>query len=278
MSWRCSAVVLSLFLTLGLPCAALEVEVGGSKVKLPAPEGFIEVSTLHPASRQKAETLTPPSNRLLAVYMDQADFEAVNHGQSASWSRYMMVQTDRQSEGFTISLSDFDQVRQVLTNQQDVLLEHVKEQVNGYFDSIQTGDDPRSKIELGNLLPLGVFADNHRRHASESLSKFRRTDQKLDEGYLVAGATNVLHVGNRIIFAYVYTTYESEDDRQWIRQVSDQWSAEILTENPDSPRLSAWFQQFDWARVGDKALIGAIIGGVIGIIITIRRRRRPKIS
>ena len=275
MSWRCSALALPLLLTLGFPCGGVEVEVGGSKIQLPAPKGFTEVSTLHPPSRQLAETLTPPSNRLLTIYMEQADIDAVNNGQSASWSRYMMVQTDRQSEGFTISAPDFAQVREVLTSQQGMLLENVKSQVNGYFESIETGGDPKSKIQVGNLLPLGVFTDENRRHASESLAKYSLTDQTRDEGYLVSGATNVLHVGNRIVFAYVYATYESEDDRQWVRQVSGQWSAEILAGNPDSPHLVALAQRIDWGRVGDKALIGAIIGGVIGVIITIRRRRKP---
>ena len=155
MSWRCRAATASLLLSLGFPCAGVEVDIGGAKVALPAPEGFIEVSSLHPPSRELAETLTPPSNRLLAVYMSQSDLDAVNTGESATWARYMVVQTDRQSESFTIAKSDFDQVREVLTSQQNVLLENVKEQVNGYFESLQTGADPLSRIEVGHLLPLG---------------------------------------------------------------------------------------------------------------------------
>ena len=63
-----------------------------------------------------------------------------------------------------------------------------------------------------------MFADENRRLASESLAKYRLSEQSLDASYLVAGATNVLHVGERVVFAYVYTNYESEDDRVWVRQ------------------------------------------------------------
>ena len=65
MSWRCSGVTCLLLLALSDPGVALEVEVGGTKIELPAPLGFIEVSALHAPSRNLAESLTPPSNRLL---------------------------------------------------------------------------------------------------------------------------------------------------------------------------------------------------------------------
>ena len=166
------------------------------------------------------------------------------------------------------------EAREVLNNQQDILLENVIDQVNGYFDSIQTGSDPQSRIEVGHLLPLGVFVDDRRRLASESLTKYRLSDQTNDDSYLVAGATNVLHVGKRIVFAYVYTIYNNETDREWVRQMSDKWSADILTMNPQSPQLIALAQKIDWNRVGKVALIGAIVGAILGAVIVIRRRRR----
>ena len=128
--------------------------------------------------------------------------------------------------------ADFTQVREVLRNQQDVLLENVQDQVNGYFESIHTGTDPHSRIKVGHLLPLGIFADENRRHASESIAKYRLNEQTDEEGYLVAGATNVLHVARRVVFAYVYSNYAHEADREWVRQVSNEWSGDILSRNP----------------------------------------------
>ena len=271
---RCRCAIFIVLLTLKGPSVAVEVDIGGTTIQLPAPKGFIEVTALHPPSREIAQAITPPNNRLLAIYLHQTDLDAINVGNDATWRRYMMVQTDRQTENFEISDADFIEFRAILKNQQDVLLDKVKDQVDGYFESINTGADPHSKIKVGYLLPLGVFADENRRLASESLSKYRRGNQRDDEGFLVSGATNVLHVEKHIVFAYVYSSYDDENDRRWVRQASDQWSADILTQNPPSLSILRRLQRFDWYQASNIALLGTIIGVGVGAFIFISRRRR----
>ena len=270
---RYKGVVLILLLTEMCSSVAVEVEVGESKIQLPEPDGFVEVTALHAPAREIAQAITPPNNRLLAIYLHRSDLEAINTGKKASWNRYMMVQIDRQTEPFDISGTDFVEFRTTLKTQQEILLNHVRDQVDEYFVAIKTGIEPHTKLKVGYLLPLGIFADENQRLASESLSKYRQGNKKGDDSFLVIGATNVLHIGKHVVFAYVYSHYQDENDRQWVKLTSDQWSADILRANPTSFSLLGRLQQIEWRQFAGLGLLSLFIAAGIGVFFSIRRQR-----
>src|SRR5687767_8310783 len=83
--------------------AQTEVTVGGSPIRIPSPPGFHEVSELSPATRRLAETMTVPGNRLLAVFVSEADLGRLMAGDPAKFERYMMVQAPRDERPFSDS-------------------------------------------------------------------------------------------------------------------------------------------------------------------------------
>ncbi len=71
---------------------AVEVAVGIDNLEFPAPSGFVEISGVSTSARERAESLTPSINRLLAVYLSEEDADRLRRGQPAKWDRYMMIQ------------------------------------------------------------------------------------------------------------------------------------------------------------------------------------------
>ncbi len=55
-------------------------------VQLPVPAGFADPSRALPQMRQLGERMTPPSNRLLAIFMSQADIDSALAG-DLEWVR-----------------------------------------------------------------------------------------------------------------------------------------------------------------------------------------------
>ena len=66
---------------------------------LTAPAGFHEISQLSPANQKLAETMTPPKNRLLAVFVsEESDLERITKEDIPELPRYMLLQVYRQLE------------------------------------------------------------------------------------------------------------------------------------------------------------------------------------
>ena len=251
---------------LSLHCTAVEVAVGESFLILPAPQGFVEISNRDREALALAESLTPPMNRLLAVYLSEADVDVIKAGGSPAWRRYMLVQADRQSEPYRVSGTGFREAKDILRSQQLMLQDRVKDQVDRFFAALDTNEDPRTGIKLGQMLPLGVFGEGNRHLSTETLAKYRSANVQAPDDYLVIGATNVVHIGGKVVFAYVYSTYEGAADRDWVQATSHTWSGDIVKAN----------QLVDWARLDPKVLLVVIIGAiVVALFLYTRRRRTP---
>ena len=70
-------IVFCYFLLAANPVSAdtksIMIDVGGLKFDIKAPVAFHEISSLSPETLQLAETMTPPTNRLLAFFVSEED-------------------------------------------------------------------------------------------------------------------------------------------------------------------------------------------------------------
>lgn len=256
-----------LWLFLSLNAFALEVTVGIDTLELPAPPGFEEISSLSTSARERAESMTPSINRLLAVYLSAEDADRLRRGQPAKWNRYMMIQTERRSETLSVSHTDFTELKLLLKRQQATLEDQVKAQTEQLTQAAG-----RVPVESGQTLPLGVFSESDAHISTASLASYEAASGAEAESLIVASGTNVLHPANKLVFAYVFASYQGEPDLAWTREVSDGWRQQILSANPSSTGASILAGGFDWDRVLSTLLMVAIIGGLAAFVI--RRRMR----
>jgi hypothetical protein len=261
-------------LLLALSCSisgvtAIEVDVGGETVVIPTPLGFVEGRSVSDAAQDFAEQLTPSMNRLLAFFVSEDDAERLQRGEPATWQRYMMVQTERQSEAVRIAPDDFFALRNVLTSQQKTLQSAVSEDPKTVLDNLYS--DLEAGIKVGESVPLGIFSQDQAHISMAGLVRYQTANRQPSVTYVVANATNVLNPANRILFVYVYSGFHDREDLEWVEATSINWTRTILAANPNSSSAGL----IDWVRTGSEAIWGGVVGAtaVVGFLLFRRRRR-----
>ena len=233
----------------------IQIEVGGVKIDVQAPIGFHEISSLSPETRNLAETMTPPSNRLLAIFVSEDDLGRIMKGEVPKFGRYMLLQVFRELENTNISNGQFRQLVAQIKAQQNTLPKEY---------------ELSQKMKIGEHVPLGVFFEQSNAIGFASLVKYQAEaeGEKLD--YVVAGGTSFIRVKQKVLYAYVYGTYENQDDLNWVRSKSREWVNSLLTFNNTSTTSSgSTYRSSSSSEIGDKLISKGISGAIGGILIAL---------
>ena len=210
--------------------------VGGIPITVPAPPGFSDPSSISKDLRGVGEAMTPPTNRLLALFISEPDIKRVASGKSATLSRYFMAQTMRKLESTNVSARDFVKLREMFKQQQRGLLESSKSKSQQNIDaaSKELGrkfQDPSFAVKVGEILPLGVFHEADTSVGMVALTKYRFVIDGKTEETPMAMAMMIALVKGRIIYLYAYSAYKSNADAEWVRSVSRQWISSVASVN-----------------------------------------------
>jgi hypothetical protein len=248
----------------------ITIDIGSRAIYIPAPVGFYEISQLSPETRKFAETSTPQNNRLLAVFVSESDLGRIMKGELPEFGRYMFLQVRRQLENSDISGAKFLQMVGQFKQQQDTLLKNVKDKVGSMLDEasekILTDYDVSLKLKVGEQVPLGIFIETNEASGFASLAKYQVSSDAQQLDYLMATGTSLIWVKGKILYAYVYGSYDTPKDLDWVRATSCSWIDQILMANIEKGHLTAS------ADVPRQPLAGA--GLFIAFAIAYLSRRR----
>ena len=206
-------------------------------VQLPVPAGFADPSRALPQMRQLGERMTPATNRLLAIFMSQADIDSALAGQQPAMSRYFMAQTLRQTESSQISEGEFDQVKTMLRQQYQSLLSQIGPKVQDELNRAarEIGRDVGQEslsLKAGELKGLEVFDE---RAASISLlaaTKYQvQVGERVEEVPMAMGITTAVIKG-KLVYFYAYSVFRSAADLEWVRSATREWLPLAASSNP----------------------------------------------
>ena len=206
-------------------------------VQLPVPAGFADPSRALPQMRQLGERMTPATNRLLAIFMSQADIDSALAGQQPAMSRYFMAQTLRQTESSQISEGEFDQVKTMLRQQYQSLLNQIGPKVQDELNRAarEIGRDVGQEslsLKAGELKGLEVFDE---RAASISLlaaTKYQvQVGERVEEVPMAMGITTAVIKG-KLVYFYAYSVFRSAADLEWVRSATREWLPLAASSNP----------------------------------------------
>jgi hypothetical protein len=110
------------------------VPIGRALVDLPVPPGFVEPSRSVPPLRMLGERMTPPTNRLLALFIAENDERDAREGRQPGMARCCMAQALRQTEEQSLGGDDFGAVKNMLRQQYQQLLGGVTGTAQGHLD------------------------------------------------------------------------------------------------------------------------------------------------
>jgi hypothetical protein len=227
-----------LALSLSAPAYAEPVQstIGGVSIKLPEPAGFANPGTEFPAAMTMLEAATPPTNRVLTVFIPEVNLKSLRAGQELEMKRYFAVQSVRALEQTTLSQKDVEEFKGVLKNSQRELMN----QMNKMKDSavadaekkLSTAlDDPTLTLKIGEILPRGVFNETPNSVSLAMLTRFSSIASGKPEDQLVAVVVTYVLVKNKLVLLGAYSQYTSQADIDWLVNASKLWAAEAIVIN-----------------------------------------------
>ncbi|MCY4390060.1 MAG: hypothetical protein OXC18_23425 [Desulfurellaceae bacterium] len=260
----------------------VEVDIGGVKIDVKAPNGFYEISSLSSETRKIAETMTPPTNRLLAVFVSEEDLGRIVKGESPIFERYIFLQVFRRLEATTISNTDFQKLITHFKGQQNILFDENKDMVDSLLEGatkkMSKEYDFSLKMKLGENISLGIFLEQPNAFGAVNLVKYRVNAEGKELDSIVAGGISYVLTRGKLLYAYVYSVYETQDDVDWVRAKSKEWVNSLLASNEtstsDSAQSSSPITGIDWERIVSKGIVGAVVGGLLALIIGLFRRMK----
>jgi hypothetical protein len=229
-------VVQLLFVFPAMAADLSDANIGGVPIKLPVPASFVDVASVAPAIQQLGVTLTPPGNRLLAMFATAADAKRSNAGKPPALDRYFLVQTMRQAEGAIASAAEFNSVREALRGQLKELLDKNRAGVQQGLDKIAADvgkktNDGKLSFKMGEIQARGMYIDQDNAIGMLTLVKFNMIKDGKPSEVPMAIGTTVVHLKGKALFFYAYAKYHSAADEEWIRSVSKDWTNTVLEAN-----------------------------------------------
>lgn len=177
----------------------VQAPIGLKLLKLPLPAGFADAMRDLPQMRAIGERVTPPSNRLLALFMSQEDHQRAKGGQAPAMQRYFMVQTLRQAESASVSPAEFAEVRTMLRQQYKSLVQQAGNQVQGLL---------------------------------ASATRFVVQSEGRSDEVPTSMAITTAVLKGKLLYFYAYAVYRDAQDLDWLRGVTRDWLTLASAGNP----------------------------------------------
>lgn len=220
---------------------SISIKIGEQTIHLPEPEGFYEVNHLSETMRKFTETLTPPENRLLAVFVSGKSFGQIMRNDStwiknnaALGDRYMLVQVFREDENENISNLEYAKFKDSLKQKQlpfEKVKDHVGDIIKKATAEISQEHDIGLDYKYDKPVSLGVFMDKSDVVAFAVLMKTQKRLNRTSTVSFQVGGTSILKTKDKILFIYVYSNFDTVEDLDWVQAVSSRWVEQILLEN-----------------------------------------------
>lgn len=266
-----------------LSAGAVEVKVGDRLINVPLPDGFVELTPKMSPYYETTQAYIAPSNVRYLTLITEDKAEALLQGEGVELGRYINVESEKGISAASVSSGQFRELRSILRNQIDDMYANFEKQLPEIIDegnktvSVEFAAD--IAVEIGGLVPLPIHLDTDNAIANSMFMTVGATVDDEDVGTDVLAVTTLfLHVKDKVIFLYVYG---SKSELDWTRDAAAMWATDIVAANPlstDEKRAvdKSGSYGINWSQVLEKALIGALVGGIIGFVSFFFRKRNKK--
>ena len=135
----------------------IEVQVGGSAIRIPAPKGFADASK-SPELLTVGKMFTPRHRRLLAFFVHEQDLQAAQSGQEPDLHQTSDVQTSLADEHKLFSEAGFAKVKEQVKTQHREAARSSGGTTR--FEEVLRQLDNQARLELKGVVPVGVIEES----------------------------------------------------------------------------------------------------------------------
>jgi len=211
-------------------------------------------------------------NRLLAIFLPEADVLRLQHDYEALMARYIYVLTLRQTESIEIPINIFNDISVKAKDEQNTILDKYRDKIDNQLEIFS--EKIETEMSINDIVPLGIFDETEASFSYAFISKYLVTETE-DEviEHEVVGGMNTLLLHNKTAYVFVYATFNSQEDIEWVKSTSKEMIQKLILANPSDDQIQSnnFLESSDWDEVINKAVGGAVVGLVIGVLVYISR-------
>jgi hypothetical protein len=210
------------------------IDAGTAHINAPAPNGYIEASDME-LVLSFAKSLTPHKNVLLGIYISEEDAAKILGFQEANLDRYMSLQSDKRFKQDRLTKQFFRKEVESLKEKHNKLFAESRDKTNKLLDSVadEIGEKFEVPIEMdmGKPISLGISFENEDAIGVTILTRYEINIGDQIENYVIVAGVNLIYLKGKMIYAYVYSVFNSKGDIEWNRSTSENWANSILSVN-----------------------------------------------
>jgi len=274
---------LILLLLISAVSPAKNIDLGDKSLDIPSPEGFVLVDKSMPELYRYTEQLSDPVNDTLGFYVSEQDAGAAKKGELGDILKSFALKVNKELRNRPLSPEEFGRLKDVTSRNNTEIFEEIKKRSAEHMQS--TNQNMSSEYEVDFSLQLGDMVPLPSHHSSEQVLSY---SSKMVMNIDVNGTTEQLdmvvtltfaHVKGFVLFLYCYAP---RTELAWTRTASQQWVDDIIANNQESKltKLTAREEpetratRIDWGRVVERGLVGAVIGGIVGLVVHMFLRKK----
>lgn len=272
--------ILLLLVTISVNQAAKadEILIGETQITIPEVVDFVDLRPLSEEYYTIMKQFVPSTNKLQKVYILNDDSKRIPKGQELSLDRYIMVQSIRgQENDSTYSRKDFLDLKNELKSI-NMGSEKIVALANDIFEDasefMEDEYDTRMSMHFETPQNLGISWETDRAISLTLIQSHNDTVNEQPVSYNQVSEITALNISGKIIFIYIFDTYNAPEDITW----GSAKSKEITTSffNNNNSYIPTSKRGIDWGNVLTNALIWGLLGGIFSGVISWRNKKKLK--
>ena len=211
-------------------------QLGSRTVKIPAPEGFTEVSSRFDRVAARLIATEDPANDTLTSHVSNSMIPKLETTQDRDLEFYTKVSVSKRARTVDLTPAMFGSVVSAFEKNMDTYLDP-----NGSLLKRVEGNTGKSlsdlwgkdvNVQLNQPKHLGFFDKGENVLSSMMFVNVALNDKK----YSIISTTSLLNINQRLVFVYAYKMNPAETDVEMLRTFTKNWTAAILAANKISSR------------------------------------------
>jgi len=251
--------------------------VGGKELVIPSPQGFSRVTKQMDAVYRMSLQMVDPKNDQLAYYISDSDIPSAMAGELPSLDRTFLLKVNKQLKNMVVGLKDFAELKSMTKRQNKEILESVKSQIPGLMKGTSEGIskefDVDFVLQISQMIPLDPHYEADNSLAYSMYINYGVSAEGTKEEMIVSATTTFVNVSGKVLFLFCYGP---QADLEWTRSASKSWTEKVMVSNTQPPARSSGGRGIDWSKVLGKGIVGAIVGGLIALILGFFSRFKKK--
>ena len=266
--------VMKLFFRLLLPLVlfasvirASVYEVGGQKIEIPTPVGYVPASSSLPGYAALMQLTEDKYNDTVVLLLSGDDADALQSGKAADMTHYCLVKHSRGIGTTRITVDGFAMIKAKIKD--DTAKFWANALKNGGKDNAPTDLD--RLVRTSDVVPMDPHYETDSAIAYSALVKLNKGQESES---VFAVTTTMLNVNGTVVSLFVFFPREGLDASA---ALAKDWSDAVLTFNPGTTQARPVAENppatpqegtdaFNWLKVLAYAVVGVSIGAVLYLL------------